>query len=232
MIILFICTTMKLQHFATDENGLKSMEARFIRNIEQLHDNEIYLIMHDILQPQPIACVNWAEYDYAPQVSVRVAHSDEALAIMFEVEEEHLLAANTEDNGSVWEDSCVEFFVKNPNGEGYFNFEMNCIGTLLAAFRRARNDADMFSAEKLAAVRRICSLEHKQLDKAEGGRWWAIEVIPFSLLGLDSAPESLQANFYKCGDKCRRMHFLSWSPIALEQPNIHCPEFFGRVELI
>ena len=40
----------------------KSMEARFIRNIEQLHDNEIHLIMQDKLVPHPIACVNWAEY--------------------------------------------------------------------------------------------------------------------------------------------------------------------------
>lgn len=210
----------------------RHIEAPFIRNIERLRESEIRLVMRDRLESHPIDCVNWPSFPYAPRASFRIAHSDEVLAIMFEVEEEHLLAANAEDNGSVWEDSCVEFFVKNPNGEGYFNFEMNCIGTLLAAFRRARNDADMFSAEKLAAVRRICSLEHKQLDKAEGGRWWAIEIIPFSLLGLDSAPAALQANFYKCGDKCRRMHFLSWSPIALEQPNFHCPEFFGRVELI
>ena len=208
------------------------MEARFIRNVESLTDSQIRLIMRDRLERHPIACVNWAEYDYAPQVNVCVAHSDDSLAIMFEVEEEHLLAVNTEDNGSVWEDSCVEFFVKNPSGEGYFNFEMNCIGTLLAASRRSRNEANMFNSEQLASVRRICSLEHKPIDNAEGGKWWAIEIIPFSLLGLDSAPESLQVNFYKCGDKCRRMHFLSWSPIALAEPNFHCPDFFGGLEIV
>ena len=57
-------------------------------------------------------------------------------------------------------------------------------------------------------------------------------MIPFSILGLDQAPESLIGNFYKCGDKCDQTHYLSWSPIGLLEPNFHCPEFFGKLNLV
>ena len=103
----------------------RHIEARFIRKIEQLRDDEIRLVMRDRLESNPIDCVNWSDYPYAPRVSFRIAHSDDALAIMFEVEEEHVRAVSLESNGPVWEDSCVEFFVKSAEGEGYFNFEVN-----------------------------------------------------------------------------------------------------------
>jgi hypothetical protein len=57
-------------------------------------------------------------------------------------------------------------------------------------------------------------------------------MIPFSLLGLKDVPQSLNCNFYKCGDKCMHPHYLSWSPIGLPEPNFHCPEFFGKINLI
>jgi hypothetical protein len=100
----------------------RHIEAPFIRNIETLRDNEVRLVMRDRLEPHPIACVNWSDYPYAPRVSLRIAHSDDALALLFEIEEEHLRAVTLDENGPVWEDSCVEFFVENPAGEGYYNF--------------------------------------------------------------------------------------------------------------
>ncbi len=214
-------------------NAPRHIEAIFIRNIESLRNNEVRLVMRDRLEPHPIDCVNWEAYPYAPRVNVRVAHSDTALALMFEVEEEHLRAVTTTSNGPVWEDSCVEFFVKNPEGEGYFNFEINCIGTALAAFRRSRTDADHFDEERMSRVRHFGSLPQEPVDQVgEGQRWWMVEIIPFSLLGLERAPQSLKCNFYKCGDGCLKPHFLSWSPIASAEPNFHCPEFFGVVDLV
>lgn len=212
--------------------GRKCVEARFIRKIEQFRNDEIRLVMRDRLESHPIDNVNWAEYPYAPKVSFRIAHSDDALAVMYEVEERHVRAITTENNGPVWEDSCVELFIANPTGEGYFNFEVNCIGTILAASRRSRNDAIHFSEEQIAQIRHFGSIPHDVIDsRGEEQRWWMVVVIPFSILGIERAPESLRANLYKCGDKCDDMHFLSWNPIKLEQPNFHCPEFFGEVIL-
>lgn len=208
----------------------RMVEARFVRNIEKLTDAEIRLVMCDRLESNPVDCVNWSEYPYAPKVSFRIAHSDDALAVMFEVEESHVRAVAMEDNGRVWEDSCVEFFVADPAGGAYFNFEINCIGTALAARRTSRAEAEHFDAARMGRLRRFGSLAHVATDsRGEGMKWWLAEVIPFDLLGLERAPERLRANFYKCGDKCDRPHFLSWSPIDLPAPDFHCPEFFGEV---
>lgn len=210
----------------------KTLHSTYIPNLQQLSDSELVATLRERVKENPIDTVNWSDYPYAPRVTFRFAHSEEALTVMFEVEEEHLRAVTLDDNGPVWEDSCVEFFVKNPVGEGYFNFEINCVGTALAAKRKARNDAQMFTPEQLACVRRFGSLPHEVIDSVgEAQRWWLVEVIPFSVLGLESAPERLAANFYKCGDGCRKVHFLSWSPIALPEPNFHCPDFFGEVAL-
>ena len=208
----------------------KTIEARFIRKIEQFRNNEIYLVMRDRVESHEVACVNWAEYPYTPKVNVRIAHSDDALVVMFEVEEEHLRGVAMSATENVWEDSCVEFFVESPVGDGYYNFEVNCIGTLLAAHRQTRTDAQMFSDEEMAQIRHFGSLAKAPIDsRGEGQKWWMVEVIPFSLLGLQKAPKSLRCNFYKCGDKCDQPHFLSWSPIDKPEPNFHCPEFFGEV---
>ena len=80
---------------------------------------------------QPIQCVNWAEYPYKPKVSFRIAHTQNSILLHFKVKEESVRAKYGEDNGSVWTDSCVEFF-SIPAGDGiYYNIECNCIGTIL-----------------------------------------------------------------------------------------------------
>ena len=223
---------MKPLKTAEQAQANKKIEARFVRKIEQFRNDEIRLVMLDRVASHSVACVNWAEYPYAPKVEFRIAHSDDAVVVMFDVEEEHLRAVAMDDHGRVWEDSCVEFFVANPAGEGYFNFEINCVGTLLAAYRVSRNEAQPFTAEQMAQIRRFGSLDHAPIDsRGEGQRWWMAEVIPFSLLGLEGAPKSLRCNFYKCGDCCDKPHFLSWNAINLPEPNFHCPDFFGEVKM-
>lgn len=203
----------------------------YIPRIEEMTDKDALAAVSGS-QAYPLSCVNWAEYPYAPEVTFHVAHSDKAFAVFFKVKESHVRAVSLEANGPVWEDSCVEIFIANPAGEGYFNFETNCIGTSLAAKRRSKTDADMFGEEQMAQIRTVGSLPHEAIDsKAEGQEWTMLKIIPFSVLGIDKAPASLKGNFYKCGDCCEQAHFLSWSPIDLPTPNFHCPEFFGEITL-
>ena len=207
------------------------IKADYIPNLENMSDNSLRGLLSE-LSSHDVACVNWKEYPYAPQVRFYVAYSDKAFAILFNVCEDNVRGVCLDANGPVWEDSCVEIFIDNPLGEGYYNFETNCIGTALAAYRRTRTDADMFGPELMDQIRTVGSLPHETIDiKEEGQQWWMMKVIPFAVLGLDAAPESLRCNFYKCGDGCSQMHFLSWSPINLPEPNFHCPEFFGEITL-
>ena len=211
-----------------------SIEIHHIPGIERLEDVEFVKVMTEHTSPEKVHNVNWAEYSYAPDVALNLAFSDNVLALLYTVKEEHILGSVLEDNGPVWEDSCVETFIKDPLSDNYYNFEINCIATKLAALRRSRTDCDLFSAERLSKIRCFSSLPHEKTDiiNTELKEWNLALMIPFSLLGLDKAPDYLDVNFYKCGDNCRQPHYLSWSPIGLPEPNFHCPEFFGRINLI
>ena len=210
---------------------MKTFKAQYIADVQTLSDEALREALAAV-EPQALDCVNWSEFPYAPSVNFRLAYSDKAIAILFEVSEAHVRAAAMESNGPVWEDSCVEFFIMTPDGKHYVNVEMNCIGTILAARRTSRHDAVHFTEDRLSAIRHFTSLPHEPIDsRQEGQSWWAVEVIPFESLGYEQKPESLRVNLYKCGDKCDTPHFLSWSPIGLPQPDFHCPDFFGEIVL-
>ena len=174
--------------------------------------------------------VDWpAEYPYCPDTKVRLGHTADRILVRFDVEEDNVRAVCTESNGPVWEDSCVEFFAKVPGSEFYYNFETNCIGVGLSAKRVSRSDCHHFNDEEQAKVIRRSSLPLKPVDIIGGGKWSLELEVPFSVLGIDACPAELLANFYKCGDKTARTHFVSWNPIDNPTPNFHLPQFFGTL---
>ena len=143
-----------------------------------------------------------------------------------------LKASFEEDGSPVYQDSCVEFFMRKEGERRYRNFEFNCIGTCEAGRRRSRTEVEPLSAEEYASIRRYTQLPRRRFSEQDGIHAWELTVaIPFRLMGLDAAelPDSLRANFYKCADGTRFPHYLSWNPINLPEPNFHCPQFFGEI---
>ncbi len=178
--------------------------------------------------------INWKEYPYLPKVDAYIARNQTHIVLMYKVEGLDLRAKAMEDNGRVWEDSCCEFFVSHPSDGTYYNFELNCIGTLLVAKRTSRHDPLPWTAEQLNQVLRFSSLERKEYDvSGEVEPWTLAMCIPMEQIGLDknNLPKDLRANFYKCGDKTAHVHFVSWNPINLPSPDFHCPQFFGKLTL-
>ena len=181
-----------------------------------------------------VECVNWPEtFPYAPLCSGRIARTQDALVVDFRVSGLDLRAQNLTDNGRQWEDSCVEVFIKDPEEDTYYNFEINALGKVLACSGADRHGRVARPAEEVEKILRFGQLEGGPLD--EGGIWtWRVGVvIPFELIGVDpeNLPDSIRANFYKCGDKTAHPHYLSWSPIDTPKPDFHRPEFFGELLL-
>ena len=59
-------------------------------------------------------------------------YDERALSIIFRVEDRYVRAVAECFQDSVCTDSCVEFFVAPlPDSQAYFNFEVNCGGTML-----------------------------------------------------------------------------------------------------
>lgn len=97
---------------------------------------------------------NWPkDAPYAPDCNGSIARTSSHLAVMFHVRGLDLRATVMEDNGHSWEDSCCEFFVTDPYDGTYYNFELTCIGSLLAAKRTSRVNKTMLSPSLLASVK-------------------------------------------------------------------------------
>ena len=182
-----------------------------------------------------VDCVNWPkEWPYAPLCAGRIARTEGSLVVDFRVSGLDLRAQNTQDNGSQWEDSCVEFFVQDPDGSVYYNFEINALGKILACVGPDRNNRSHRPAEEMEAIARFASVKKLEGEKEGLQAWRVCVIIPFELIGIDPSniPASVRANFYKCGDKTAHPHFVSWSPIDLPAPDFHRPDFFGELRFV
>ncbi len=213
---------------------MKSLKIPYIPELEKAGFAEMDRIMETNAAKAYIDTVDWPdEYPYMPDASFSIARSDTHIIIMYRVRGIDLRAKAMEDNGHVWEDSCCEFFVADPEDGTYYNFEMNCIGTLLAAKRKSREDSAFLPEEKRAQIIRHTSLEKKEYDiSGEIFCWQSAICIPFSIIGIDgrNLPAKIRANFYKCADGSAHPHFVSWNPVRTPAPDFHRPEFFGELE--
>jgi len=181
-----------------------------------------------------IDTVNWAEFSYRPQVHFRMLYGDSAFLLQYRVKEQAVRAVATVDNGEVWKDSCVEFFV-TIDDEVYYNFEFSCTGTCLLAVGASRSDREAARNALISPVRRNPSLGRHPFGERKGETEWDLAlVIPYTCLfkhpDYSPAGKTVRANFYKCGDELTVPHYLSWNPIKTENPDFHRPEFFGTVK--
>lgn len=189
----------------------------------------------DAIPSEPIACCNWpAEFPYAPRVGFRMFHTGELLWLRFDVEERYTKAEVAEDNGRVWTDSCVEFFLALDD-TGYYNFETTCAGRLLMAFRKEREHPTHAAQAVLDTIRRYPSLGTANFPERTGDNRWSLTLaIPPQALfrhELRSWAElTATMNLYKCGDELSHPHFLSWRPIENPKPDFHLPRFFANAE--
>lgn len=210
---------------------MKTVKIPFIENLETMTFEELSDTLELHGARQYVDSAAWAEYPYRPVTVFDAAASRTHLFVRFFVRGLGLKALYANDNEPVWQDSCVEVFIGDTDGGGYRNFEMNCIGTLLSAHQQARGvDVVRITAEDAAKVIRHTSLTRETFTEKEGVHEWSAAIgIPFALLGIGGRPETLRANFYKCADGSRWMHYVSWSPISTPKPDFHRPEFFGTL---
>jgi hypothetical protein len=175
-----------------------------------------------------------------PHTQARLAYDQQALYVIFRVEDQYVRAATREHQGSVCQDSCVEFFfTPGPDSSaGYFNLEMNCGGTMLFNFQLipwknavAIKPSDLERIEVAHTMPRIVDSEI-----AEQTTWTVEYRVPFDLLTAycptaqkPSPGVTWRANLYKCADATSHPHWLTWAPVDNPTPNFHMPKFFGRL---
>lgn len=178
-----------------------------------------------------------------PKTQAKLLYDATHMYVHFRVEDMHVQSHYTNFQDNVCRDSCVEFFFQPRADQGYFNFEINCGGTLLLYYiaNASRNDGGGF-----ASYRHMTWDKAKQIDiyhsmprttpaAIHTPITWQIEAaIPWSILtsyvgDIDMTPGSQwQANLYKCGGDRDYVHYASWSPQG-PSLNFHQPNYFGNL---
>ena len=180
--------------------------------------------------------LNWPDsYPYKPDVRFAAAHTSDAVLLHFKVREQSVLAHCSSDRESVWQDSCVEFFLSPEPGDGlYYNFEFNCIGRLYCCVGPDRNSRQFLPESAYAAIKRASSLGETAFEERLGECEWDLSaIVPVSCLvrhdiaSLDGL--QMSGNFYKCGDHLSVPHFVSYAPINVPKPDFHRPDCFCKL---
>ena len=178
--------------------------------------------------------VPWSQYNYKPSVEFTIAYNDNNIFLKYYVNETSIRTVNTAINSSVWEDSCVEFFIRFEDDNAYYNFEFNCIGTALVGYGESKTGRLLLPEELVSNI--ICRsviVKHPSSTNVHWELTVAIPKILFCYNKIDSLKEKRgTANFYKCGDQLPVPHFVSWSNILSPEPNFHLPEFFGAIHFL
>ncbi len=208
------------------------MSALIIPYLKELNPNNPTFTVEQLMASG--ACINinkinWKEFSHLLDVKVYLGYNDQQLWLNYQVNNEYVKAVYREDQDPVWQDSCVEFFVKQ--GDIYRNFEFNALGVCLSAYGPDRQGRKSLDKDSLTRILRFPSLSNESLPKEEVLSNWTLTVaIPLDLIGLKPGSKFL-ANFYKCGDETAIVHYISWSEIGTGTPDFHQPAYFGQVEL-
>jgi hypothetical protein len=195
------------------------------------------------VQPLRINHFHPAGSEHRPITEAKLLFDAGHLYVFFRVQDRYVRAVADGFQGRVWEDSCAEAFLQPREDRGYFNFEMNCGGTLRLSYiedpRRTPEGFAKFTpvaAEQAAKMRVYHSMPSRVEPEIREPVEWRLEYsIPLSLFqayvggALPPAGERWRGNFYKCGDETSHPHWASWSPIG-EELNFHRPEHFGVLQ--
>ena len=188
--------------------------------------------------PVPISQFLWCDPDQEPLSVARLLYDDNELFIQYQVESDYIYAETTTLNGPVWEDSCVELFaaVDPTRREHYFNFEVNCLGTVHLGIGTDRVDRDLITPELAESIRIRTSVSGPTKTPADSDdHWWVAVAIPFNTLaaltGTPVAPTwgtTWYGNVHRLRSKPTPM-FAAWKSVETSEPNFHRPSAFDKL---
>ena len=112
----------------------KTLSIPKILNSRNVPIDELVTFLEPLSPIHKLDIINWPHYNYQPDVSFQISHTNDAILLIYHVTEKHVLAEKTQTNSDTYQDSCVEFFVAFDNDPSYYNFEFNSIGTIHLAY--------------------------------------------------------------------------------------------------
>jgi hypothetical protein len=177
--------------------------------------------------------------NHRPDVRARVLYDEAGLYVMFRAEDRYVLARHTDYQDPVATDSCVEFFVQPDPNQGYFNFEVNAIGTMLLYYitepEKMLDGGVPVPSDLAETIRVHTSLDGPITDEiTEPVIYTVAYFVPWPVFEQYVGPVSPEAatqwrgNFYKCADATSHPHWGAWAPIG-DKLSFHQPGVFGTL---
>jgi len=195
--------------------------------------------------PIPIDRFHARSSDHRPNAAARLLYDDQALYLAFRVEDRYVRCVHSQYQGRVYTDSCVEMMVWPKWQAGYFNFEVNCGGSLLLHYNELATAANS-PAPKIAKTTPLPAALGRQVqivatmprlvepEIVEPVTWQIRMRIPLAVLESQVGPlgplpgQRWRANFYKCADETSHPHWASWAEVGPEL-DFHRPHQFGTI---
>ena len=194
-----------------------------------------YVLKHISGQPDwsqiPVMHIDYQkkEIQHGITAQAQLCWSDAGIHVHLSCQEKYIRKELTGKLDPIWEDSCLEFFLRPTEDMHYFNFEFNPNCALFLGYsKRKPNIIRQILPNHMETFKPVANL-------TEDG-WEITYIIPFAFIQNyfhDFQPKSglqFYVNCYKCGDETVVPHFLMWNPLPMEC-SFHSPEHFGRLIL-
>ncbi len=177
---------------------------------------------------------------HIPKTEVKMLYDNCFIYVIFHVEEKYVKAVACKINGAIYRDSAVEFFFTPSENlkDGYYNLEVNCIGTPYfghqTAFKTNEIKIDTNDIKQIEIAHSFLANENTEIEKLTE---WTLEYkIPIEILKkytevIKPATNVIwRANFYKTADATSNPHYLTWNKVENKTPNFHLPKYFGKLK--
>jgi hypothetical protein len=171
---------------------------------------------------------------FHPDARAKFQYDDKFIYVLYQVKDEAVRGTFKKDQDMVCLDSCMEFFVQPDPAGPYYNFECNCIGTLLLYEIHVIGDTKKMNpmpAEELQSVKRFSTLPRTLSGELPGPVTWYLGLqIPIEMfsrrtgVSTDLSGQVWSANVFKCADWTSKPCWLMWH----KSYTFHNPEGFGK----
>ena len=174
-----------------------------------------------------------------PNTQIKMLYNDNAIYVIFKVEDRYVKAVAKHINDKIYRDSCVEFFFTPGNNisQGYFNLEVNCGGMPYFGFQKGfKKDVVKIDIADIKKIKIAHSLPQTIEQEIQEPITWTVEYkIPIKMLekytevAIPQSDVCWRANFYKTADATSNPHYITWNKVNNQTPNFHLPRFFGEL---
>jgi hypothetical protein len=165
----------------------------------------------------------------APRLATTVAAycDDDFLTVVFDAEDDEVVASYYGHDEPLWEEDVVEIFIAPEGLTRYFEIEVNPLGT---TFDARIDSPDGVRATMKTDLAWTCEGLFAALRRDDGRRVQTVIRIPFASLGKHpKAGDQWRANLFRIDRSAEGDDFSAWQPTLKTPPDFHAAAAFGAL---